>query len=131
MNIFKGLFDEYGIFKLTWDAEKALNYSKNGMRVILFGDNSIRLLPEDSIYSVNREQVEYFEHLGEDSCVEISTDGRILTTYSISGDNTLYITDKCNSNCIMCPMGEYVRKNGKSINTDVLKQMIRYMPQGI
>lgn len=43
----------------------------------------------------------------------------------------LYVTEKCNSNCIMCPMSLASRKRGLSISADEWKDIVEEMPSEI
>lgn len=48
--------------------------------------------------------IENIEELNEKDIVIIETDGRINVIYEINSiHNSIFITEKCNSNCIMCP----------------------------
>lgn len=46
---------------------------------------------------------------------------------SCSGDNSLFITGHCNSNCIMCPSSEHARKNGDHYSTEELLEIIHHI----
>ena len=42
-------------------------------------------------------------HISEDDIIYIGTDGNIRTMYRVnSNQNALFVTDRCNSNCVMC-----------------------------
>lgn len=59
----------------------------------------------------------------------ISNTGNINKIYDIkSSDNTLWITNKCNSNCLMCPSSEYSRKKGDCFSIKQLLNFIDYIP---
>ncbi len=47
-----------------------------------------------------------------------------------SNDNTLVITNQCNSNCIMCPCSSWFRKRQACETTEHLCNLVKYIPQG-
>ncbi|BCN31079.1 His-Xaa-Ser system radical SAM maturase HxsC [Anaeromicropila herbilytica] len=60
---------------------------------------------------------------------EISSDGKAYLYYSNETvDNAIVVTMKCNSNCIMCPLPESVRRQGGNISVDNILNAIELMP---
>ena len=52
--------------------------------------------------------------------------------FSVSDDETfIYVTNKCNSNCIMCPSSQWERRNGSHMSVDEIIESIRYYPDSI
>lgn len=45
-----------------------------------------------------------------------------------SSDNVFMLTSHCNSNCIMCPASDYLRRSGGVASPDEILQIIRQMP---
>lgn len=48
-----------------------------------------------------------------------------------SSDNVLLVTNQCNSNCIMCPDSEYLRKNSLIAPLPFLLDWVNHIPQGV
>lgn len=48
-----------------------------------------------------------------------------------SNDNVLLVTNQCNSNCVMCPDSEYLRKNSLLAPLAFLSEWIKHLPAGI
>jgi len=103
-------FEKKVIGKLT--TKKKLFGHKKKMIYLSKGDD----LPKGylAIISSNKEydnnfmnvisEVENINELHDDDIVEIDTNGKISILYDVnSSSNTLFITERCNSNCIMCP----------------------------
>lgn len=116
------------IYKLVSEEHKVADYVDQDYNVLLLQRGNAKLFPENNSFALNEEEFNYLYSLGSDACIEISANGRIATVYGKKYDNTLYITDKCNSNCIMCPMAEPVRRNGNTVPFEIIKELIRYMP---
>lgn len=119
------------IYKISWDNIRATDYANQNYNVLLLQENHARLLPENRYFELTDEEFNYLNSLGDDACIEINDNGKIASVFGKEYDNTLYITDKCNSNCIMCPMAEPVRRDGHTVPFEILKELIRYMPSGI
>lgn len=96
--------------------------SKNG---------ELKLLINGSRYSFACESGDFSDyHHGDIGFVEDS--GLLRKAYE-SGSNEidLFITNKCNSNCIMCPLPEAVRKQQVEKHLDWIKGYIDYLPENI
>lgn len=60
---------------------------------------------------------------------EVTSGGRLHLLYrDQSSDNVLFITNQCNSNCIMCPDSETARLRPSVITKDFLLQLIGLIP---
>lgn len=118
----------HNIYKISWDDIKAQEYAEQNYNVLLLKENYALLLPETISFDLIEDEYNYLKSLGDDACMEINDNGRIASVFGKEYDNTLYITDKCNSNCIMCPMAEPVRRDGHTVPFEILKELIRYMP---
>lgn len=101
---------------------------KQGLNV-LFIKEAIVLYPENLILKLNEKDKEKIIYLLDNDVVEIQEDGKCFRAFcSDSPDNALLVTDKCNSNCLMCPVAESIRKNGSSKDIASIKEIIRYIP---
>ena len=116
------------IYKLVSEEHKIADCVEQNYNVLLLQNGYAKLYPENTSFNLNEEEFNYLYSLGNDACIEISANGRIETVLGKKYDNTLYITDKCNSNCLMCPMAEPVQRNGNTVPFTIIKELIRYMP---
>lgn len=61
--------------------------------------------------------------------IEVNEKGVAFVVYSDSSNsNALFITGKCNSNCIMCPNSETLRRTSITHSMSYLTKVIRYIP---
>jgi His-Xaa-Ser system radical SAM maturase HxsC len=61
--------------------------------------------------------------------VDVSENGDIRTVYQdASSDNVLFITNQCNSNCIMCPDSNTARKSDMGSRIEYLQRLIELIP---
>lgn len=70
-----------------------------------------------------------FSRLHDFDVIEVFPDGIASRYYDdSSGDNVLFITEKCNSNCIMCPSPDGSRRNGSSMTAERLIRLAEFIP---
>ena len=102
---------------------KLLSEHKN---VLFIEDSQITLLPINYCFEKTNDQLCCLE---EYDVVELYSESRFYVCFSaLSDDNTLFITNKCNSNCIMCPNSESQRSKNNSRDKDRLLELISYIP---
>ena len=64
--------------------------------------------------------------------VEVSDSGIVHPLFSASGDDaTLFLTPKCNSNCVMCPSSDASRMSDSSEDTEYFLELIKYIPDSL
>ena len=129
--VLKNFNGSNSIYKLTFDYSKLLSSTEKGLNTLYINENHASLYPENKTFQIDYAENECLCNLGEGSCIEINTSGKIQSAFSLTNDNTLYITDKCNSNCIMCPMAEPARKFGHNTPIEVLRELVKYMPENM
>jgi len=73
--------------------------------------------------------VETFDHLYEGDLVVINPNGIINTLYRVSSNqNSILVTERCNSNCLMCSQPPKDRDD-ISYHYDILKRLIPLIPK--
>lgn len=69
------------------------------------------------------------EELGDYDIISVNANGNIQIVYQdASSDNVLFITNKCNSNCIMCPDSIAHRKRDLGRRKEYLERIIELIP---
>ena len=91
-------------------------------------ENFVTYMPKANIvYGVKDTQT-----YADGDILEIHDNGTIKVVFSInSSDNVLYITNNCNSNCIMCPDSEILRKQKLQNRMNYLTKLIELMPSDV
>lgn len=121
-----------GLFKITYKENSIVTANSCGFRVCFVCEGKLLFEPEDIYIDINKDEYDFLSSLSEGDVIEISEEGTVWKRFERkAGDNTLYITDKCNSNCIMCPMPEVARKNGMEVIPERLWDLVRYMPSDL
>lgn len=92
-------------------------------------NNCIIFEPENIKITATQDVIEKLNNCDNYDVFVISNDGMAFLYYNNeSVDNAIVVTNKCNSNCIMCPTPESVRKKKEKIYVDVILQVIKHMP---
>lgn len=105
----------------TEDCGKAI-YELDAEHLIYHdGKNSI-------VYTYESGNIEVKEH----DIITISENGMIIRThYSYGSEVDIFVTNHCNSNCIMCPLSEYSRKKKSPQYNQWLMKYIQALPREV
>lgn len=113
------------VARLEETANKILAEGKN---VLLCTDNDVSLLDIASVKKI---------HLNIDNSDTFFSDFDVVQYIPLKGlykkfngnssENVLILSEKCNSNCIMCPYSENFRINAKTVNTSEILSLINYI----
>ena len=110
---------------------------------ILLVDNFISELPKGNFMGVLSRQQEYeikngypvvfkiptLDHLADGDIVSVGNDGNINTLYRVNSvHNTLLVTERCNSNCLMCSQPPR-DKNDIPLHYEIHKKLIPLIPK--
>lgn len=100
----------------NWDNEEQVVMFKVGSPTEDCGKAIYELDAEHLIYHDGKNSIVYTYESGnievkEHDIITISENGMIIRThYSYGSEVDIFVTNHCNSNCIMCPLSEYSRK---------------------
>mgnify|MGYP000423062280 FL=1 len=79
--------------------------------IVYLEDDALIFYPEQWCVKLEEDEIEAFNKVGEHSILEFGKEEVYIYYDSTSVDNALFITNKCNSNCVMCPTSDIVRRN--------------------
>ena len=103
-----------------------------GLNVLYAERESLLLCPEMVKLSANRESIEQILCHKSFDVFSIWENGSLHLEYDdASNDNYLFVTGRCNSNCIMCPSPEWARMHSPMANIDDKIEFIRYIPSDL
>lgn len=117
----------YHIASLAKTEETKVEMVKKGYSVVMFVNRQLIFYPEKWIVDLSKDENEKFEQLVEYTILEFSK-GAFVSFNPCDEDNTLFITNRCNSNCVMCPVGEGIRKGAEIARIDKLIKIIHQIP---
>lgn len=77
---------------------------------------------------LTEEEARAAQETGEYSILEFQDHAAYVYYDACAVDNALFITNRCNSNCIMCPVSSIVRKNSGIARIEELLQIVKQIP---
>ena len=112
---------------LTRDVEK--NLENNKLEAILLERDNLFFWKDNIKIPINDKTYNLFNCCDNYDVFQIDEKGEAYLFYNNEAiDNVFILTDKCNSNCIMCPVADNVRKNGHNSDMKEIMEIIRYIP---
>ena len=120
-------YEDHHIASLAKRQDTLHSMLAKGYKVVYLQGNYLRFFPEGWKIELN-ENITIFEEMDEYSIFEFNQGSAYLAFDLSSNDPALFITNRCNSNCIMCPVSSSVRKHDSIISIETLLQICRQIP---
>lgn len=120
-----------GSYRL-WAENKMIaeEYLAHGFRVVMLAGKNLLFQPEGQSMPLSETEYQKLLDARSHDVFLISENGKMMRVFeAMSGDNTLMVTGLCNSNCIMCPAHDNLRKNADSLSLPSALERILYMPE--
>lgn len=146
----RGFYGKPGVFSVSFSLYEAQRKQNEDLNVLLFVDNictaywsggmncsdtSEQIFPskaDSASFLLDEKEKNALHDLEEDDVVEVDEKGLLFVLYSQkSMDCTLYVTSRCNSNCVMCPINEKQRAHDVIRPVDYLINISRHLPKEI
>jgi len=119
---------QYHIASFTKNEDILKEMLDKNYTVAYLKDNNLTLYPMNKEIILTNEEKKQLSKVADYSIFEM-TPGNIYIYYDASSlDNALFITNRCNSNCIMCPVSSIVRKNDPIENISTLLKISSQIP---
>lgn len=120
---------KYHVYSVAVTEEAAKKLEKQGLPFWKIENNGINNVHDGNQVLVKSSDLIYLQDLNDFDVLEVFPNGIVNRYYNDSSeDNLFFITEKCNSNCIMCPSPDSSRKNGDSWRADQLIHVAEYIP---
>lgn len=128
-----GCIGEQGIFSIALDETTRDDLSRENIRFLYISPEDIVIYPDKRIISTDEKvREEFAEKCNNYDVFEITGEGKAFRCYDdSSNENIFFITEQCNSNCIMCPSPVLSRKNGTAADIDRLIEIARHIPSDV
>lgn len=85
--------------------------------------------PENQEFTFSPSEMEQLQVFEDYDVIEVMADGTILRLYEdASNENLIFVTERCNSNCIMCPSPSLSRRKGFHTPLEVLLAQVDHIP---
>ncbi|WP_130838289.1 His-Xaa-Ser system radical SAM maturase HxsC [Lachnoclostridium sp. Marseille-P6806] len=131
MNIKLENFNGCGIFySYTSSVLIAERMISDGRNVFFKNGQQCTLAPEGKNFPVSLDEALELNKLSEEDVLINVGRKRLDVIYEhASLDNTIVVTEACNSNCVMCPVPESVRRYDQGFTINELLDYVRYIPE--
>ena len=119
----------YIVFSLAKDDLALQHLLELGCNVLYICHSNVVLYPFQITFSISlEEKTKIIEKCNDYDIFELNENGCAVRCYDSSSiDNAITISNKCNSNCLMCPTAERIRRDYDS-NSD-FPEIIRHIPK--
>ena len=108
--------------------ETANKILAEGKNVLLCTDNDVSLLDITSVKKIHLNIDDSDPFFSDFDVVQyIPSKGLYKKFNGNSDENVLILSEKCNSNCVMCPYSENFRINAKTVKTSEILSLIDYI----
>ena len=120
---------KYRIVSLAKDSNTKEYLTEQGLATLFLCNNIAHFFPEGTSIKLNSEESEQLNNSSNYDVFEISTTGNAYKCFdNKSLDNAILVTNRCNSNCIMCPTAEIVRKSDEEYTSNELIEIAKHYP---
>lgn len=120
-------------------------WDKGEQVVVFLNDGSVLDEKRKRICEIDCKHLSYFDGVSrtyeyetgtldvrENDIVTIAEDGKVLKThYTYGNEVDIFVTNHCNSNCIMCPLSETSRRKKNPDYMAWLKKYIEALPEDV
>lgn len=125
----KNYDSKYRVVSLAKDKNTLDNLLNLKLDAMYLYDNAVIFYPDNTQITLSNDETTLFNSSNNYDVFEIDIRGNAYKCYDCSSiDNAILVTNKCNSNCIMCPTAELIRKNGEKYSADELIKLANHFP---
>lgn len=122
----------FKIVSLAKDEETCCDLLGDQLDFVFIENDILVLYPEKIVLVASIDIISELKKYSNYDVFEIWPDGRMFMRFdTMSLDNFFFVTGKCNSNCVMCPSPEIMRKQGEE--TDIIKliELAKHIPANV
>ncbi len=120
---------DYHIYSLAKSKAVLDDLISKGIDCIYYNDRIAQLYPIDTFFELTEREQKLLDECESYDVFEIDSSGNAYKCFdNKSLDNAIFITNQCNSNCIMCPTPELLRKTKSFYTADILIEIAKHFP---
>ncbi len=121
----------YRLASLATTEESLMKMNSYGFRSVYIDGNNLLFHPEKVVVQVSQEDADKLREICDFSILEFMDEAVYIAYDASKDDNVIFITNRCNSNCIMCPVSEQVRRRAEIMELPYLLTICRQIPDDI
>lgn len=119
----------YRIVSLAKSEAAAVLLAEKELPYLRLTDQGAVIFPEEICFPLSDVEREVAEKCCDLDVFEIDERGYAYRYYSCdSNDNAILVTNQCNSNCIMCPTPDAVRRKEDHVDIERLLEIVSHFP---
>lgn len=119
---------DYEITRVYSDDRILNEIRENEEKCLFFNGENLIKYPENKKITLNENEACRFSELGNGSVLEIKKGEAYVAFDPKLSDNALFVTNQCNSNCIMCPVSEKQRRTDEIAPINTLLEICSRIP---
>ena len=117
------------IAALAFNGEVLERLVQKDLNAALVTGEAITFFPENKLFFLTGKSAQGLSPCENYDVLFINENGDGWVHFSnAEDDHPLVLTQRCNSNCLMCPTPENVRRNGKTLAMEDIIDSVRYIP---
>ena len=117
------------VASLALDEDTFRHLAQKQLNIMYLINCKLYFYPDNQWLELTDEQVALFKQCDNYDVFQINGIGQAYKYYDNEiGDNAFMVTEQCNSNCIMCPATDNMRRKKNTVNVDEILEIIRHMP---
>ena len=121
--------DDYSVVSLTLNEDVHRDLLAESVRHWYVNGKKIEVFPEEIELQISDDTYAKLQSCNNYDAFEVFSDGTAVRCYdSCSDDTVFFVTGKCNSNCIICPTPERLRRISSAANVSRLIMMAGHIP---
>ena len=111
---------------------RAESLTLNGHEEALFSDGTLTFMSDGLSFDLGEDAEKFRDRFSDGDIVTVSGQGIVSRIYdNAEHDATVFITGKCNSNCIMCPCSDFERSTDDGFSDEWMEAYIGMLPEDI
>lgn len=120
----------YRILSLAKDEATRKKLLHDNISALTYTNTYGIILPENLQFPITNNEQKALEQCRNYDVFEIDENGNAYRYYNNdSVDNAILVTNRCNSNCLMCPTAEAVRRKKEDYDADTLIALTSHFPK--
>ena len=120
----------YRIVSLAKDSESILKFEEEKLPYMTKDGKKATIFPYNFSFDLTLEEADQLDNCSSYDVFEIDDHGAAYKCFdNQSADNAIIVTNKCNSNCIMCPTSELIRRKDTISDICRLLEMCSHFPK--
>lgn len=120
----------YRVLSLAKDEETKHKLLDAALDTLTYDERQCTILPENVSFEITVEEYEALNGCCNFDVLELDERGNAYRYYNNdSVDNAILVTNRCNSNCIMCPTAEIIRRGNEQYDADTLITLASHFPK--